>query len=110
MELTTLTDGGQRAEDVAERPVAFLAPARRSLDLALYDVRLPGPVGDTVADAVRAAAARGVQVRIAYNESWHGDPSDSPPPRTQPSILETLGVPLRAIPGEPDLMHHKYVV
>src|SRR4051794_5380672 len=110
MELTTLTDGGQRAEDVAARLVAFLEPARRSLDLALYDVRLPGPVGDAVAGALRAAAARGVQVRIAFNEAYRGDASDSPPPRTQPTILESLGVPLRAIPGEPDLMHHKYVV
>src|SRR3954471_16642389 len=96
MEVTTLTDGGQRAEDVAARLAAFLAPARRSLDLALYDVRLPGPVGDAVADALRAAAARGVQVRIPYNadHAGHGgDASDSPPPRTRPEILERIGVP-----------------
>src|SRR3954451_2592382 len=110
MDATTLTDGGQRAEYVAERLIAFVAAARRSLDLALYDVRLPGAVGDAVADAIRAAAARGVQVRIAFNEAHPGRAEDSPPPRTQPTILETLGVPLRAIPGEPDLMHHKYVV
>src|SRR3954454_25236409 len=108
--VTTLTDGGQRADDVAAPLIAFLEGARRSLDLALYDVRLPGPVGDAVAGAIRAAAARGVQVRIAFNEAHHGDASDSPPPRTQPTILETLRVPLRAIPGVPDLMHHKYVV
>jgi hypothetical protein len=28
-----------------------------------------------------------------------------PPPRTEPSLLEALGVPVRAIPGRPDLMH-----
>jgi phosphatidylserine/phosphatidylglycerophosphate/cardiolipin synthase-like enzyme len=33
-----------------------------------------------------------------------------PPPATRPDILHELGVPLRAIPGEPDLMHHKYLV
>jgi phosphatidylserine/phosphatidylglycerophosphate/cardiolipin synthase-like enzyme len=33
-----------------------------------------------------------------------------PPPRTQPDLLAALGVPTRPIPGEPDLMHHKYVV
>jgi phosphatidylserine/phosphatidylglycerophosphate/cardiolipin synthase-like enzyme len=33
-----------------------------------------------------------------------------PPPRTRPEALAALGVPLRGIGGEPDLMHHKYVV
>jgi phosphatidylserine/phosphatidylglycerophosphate/cardiolipin synthase-like enzyme len=63
----TLTDGGQPADAIADDLVAFLAEARATLDLALYDVRLPGAVGDRVADAIRAAAARGAAVRIAYN-------------------------------------------
>jgi phosphatidylserine/phosphatidylglycerophosphate/cardiolipin synthase-like enzyme len=106
----TLTDGGQRAEDVAAWLVPWLGAADRSLDLALYDVRLPGAVGDAVAGTLRAAAARGVRVRIAYNaEHGRGKPLP-PPPRTEPSLLEQLGVPLRPIPGVPDLMHHKYVV
>lgn len=107
----TLVDGGQTAEAIAERLVAWLAEARRSLDIALYDVRLPGAIGDSVAGAIRAAAARGVAVRIAFNQD--GDRAIKPlppPPRTEPSLLEELGVPLRAIPGDPDLMHHKYVV
>lgn len=33
-----------------------------------------------------------------------------PPPHTQPELLRALGVPVKGIPGEPDLMHHKYVV
>jgi phosphatidylserine/phosphatidylglycerophosphate/cardiolipin synthase-like enzyme len=33
-----------------------------------------------------------------------------PPPRTEPDLLAELGVPLRPIPGDRDLMHHKYVV
>jgi phosphatidylserine/phosphatidylglycerophosphate/cardiolipin synthase-like enzyme len=102
----TLLDGGQTADDVAGQLVPWLGEARHSLDIALYDVRLPGPVGDLVADAIRAAAARGVAVRIAFNAD--GDRARKPlppPPRTDPSLLETLGVPLRAIPGEPDLMH-----
>jgi phosphatidylserine/phosphatidylglycerophosphate/cardiolipin synthase-like enzyme len=111
IEALTLTDGGQRAEDVAQRLVAWLQEARRSLDLALYDVRLPGPVGDAVAGAVRGAAARGVTVRIAFNEDDAPVRKPlPPPPRTEPSLLEALGVPLRAIPGDRDLMHHKFVV
>ena len=111
----TLTDGGQTAEAIAERLVAWLGGARRSLDLALYDVRLPGAVGDAVADALRAAAGRGVRVRIAFNaedgpQRAPGRRPLPPPPRTEPSLLDALGVPLRPIPGEPDLMHHKFVV
>ena len=111
----TLTDGGQTAEAIAERLVAWLGGARRSLDLALYDVRLPGAVGDAVADALRAAAGRGVRVRIAFNaedgpQRAPGLRPLPPPPRTEPSLLDALGVPLRPIPGEPDLMHHKFVV
>jgi phosphatidylserine/phosphatidylglycerophosphate/cardiolipin synthase-like enzyme len=62
-----------------------------------------------VADAIRAAHARGVKVRIAYNEE---KPAEAlpPPPSTERPILETLGVPLKGIPGRYDLMHHKYVV
>ena len=107
----TLVDGGQTAEAIAGRLIAWLGEAKRSLDIALYDVRLPGSIGDAVAGAIRAAAARGVAVRIAFNQD--GDRAVKPlppPPRTEPSLLEELGVPLRAIPGDPDLMHHKFVV
>ena len=111
LEVHTLTDGGQRAPEIAERLVAWLGEARKSLDLALYDVRLPGEVGDRVAGALRDAAARGVAVRIAYNEDEPEErPPFPPPPRTEPDLLHTLGVPLKAIPGTRDLMHHKYVV
>ena len=49
LEVRTQTDGGQTAEAVADRVVAWLAAARETLDLALYDVRLPGAVGDAAA-------------------------------------------------------------
>ena len=108
--LRTLADGGQTAEDVAADLVAFLGAARTSLDLALYDVRLPGAVGDSVAGALRDAKARGVQVRIAYNVDDLRRVPVPPPPATRPEILAELGVALRGVGGEPDLMHHKYVV
>jgi phosphatidylserine/phosphatidylglycerophosphate/cardiolipin synthase-like enzyme len=105
--------GGQTAEDVASDLVAWLGAARESLDIALYDLRLPGPVGDEVGGALRAARDRGGGVRIAYNldaPEPEPRPFEPPPPRTEPSLLEQLGVPLAAIPGWRDLMHHKYVV
>jgi phosphatidylserine/phosphatidylglycerophosphate/cardiolipin synthase-like enzyme len=113
IEVVTLEDGGQRPEDIAVRLVAWLGEARESLDLALYDVRLPGPVGDEVAGAIRGARDRGVAVRIMFNQDEREEeprPFEPPPPRTQPSLLEQLGVPIKAIPGWRDLMHHKYVV
>lgn len=74
-------------------------------------MRLPGTSGDTVAGAIRAAAARGVAVRIAYNEDHPEGREPLPPPaRTRPELLAELGVPLKPIPGARDLMHHKYVV
>ena len=82
----TLEDGGQRPEAIAERLVSWLEQAQVSLDLALYDVRLPGPVGDAVADALRAAIGRGVHVRIAFNDDDPGpDRARSSLPRRAPS-------------------------
>jgi phosphatidylserine/phosphatidylglycerophosphate/cardiolipin synthase-like enzyme len=115
VDVRTHTDGGQSAEAVAERLTAWLGSARRTLDLALYDVRLPGEVGDRVAGAIKDAARRGVRVRVAYNQDERPpEPEPRPffpaPPHTEPHVLETLGVPVKAIPGWRDLMHHKYAV
>jgi phosphatidylserine/phosphatidylglycerophosphate/cardiolipin synthase-like enzyme len=110
IEVLTLTDGGQKAEEIAERVASFLRPARTSLELALYDVRLPDPVGSIVADELRAASGRGVQVRLLYNEDTERPPELHPPPRTKPEILDELPIEVKAVAGVPDLMHHKYVV
>jgi phosphatidylserine/phosphatidylglycerophosphate/cardiolipin synthase-like enzyme len=96
--------------DIAKLVADFVGAARRTLDLALYDVRLPSPEGDVVAGAIKGAAARGVAVRIAFNQDKDPAVPVPPPPSTRPDLLAALGVPTRAIPGEPDLMHHKYVV
>lgn len=108
--VTTLTDGGQQPEQIAAAIIALVESAQQSLDIALYDVRLPGKVGDDVAGSIRAAHARGVAVRIAYNADGYYEIPVPPPPSTHPELLAALGVELKAIPGEPDLMHHKYVV
>jgi phosphatidylserine/phosphatidylglycerophosphate/cardiolipin synthase-like enzyme len=113
IDVTTLEDGGQEAEAIAARLVAWLEAARESLDLALYDVRLPGAVGDDVAGAIRGARDRGVRIRIMFNQDEREEeprPFEPPPPRTEPTLLEQLEVPLKPIPGWRDLMHHKYAV
>lgn len=108
--LRTLTEGGQSAEAIAAEVAGFIDAAERTLDLALYDVRLPGPSGDRVAGALRAAAARGVALRLLYNVDTARRIPVPPPPQTRPELLEALPFPTRAVPGIPDLMHHKYLV
>src|SRR5262245_6265619 len=110
IEVITLSDGGQSSGDVARRVADFLRPARSSLDLALYDLRLPDPTGSIVADQLRKAEARGVDTRLLYNLD-SGRPSElHPPPRTRPEILAELPIEARPVAGIPDLMHHKYAV
>ena len=109
IEALLLLPGGD-AVAMARRVAAFVGEARESLDLALYDVRLPGEPGDIVADALREATERGVRVRIAYNADHPERLFFPPPPRTKPELLETMPFPTCGIPGIPDLMHHKYVV
>jgi phosphatidylserine/phosphatidylglycerophosphate/cardiolipin synthase-like enzyme len=110
IEVTTLTDGGQRPADVARGIGAFLNAAQRTLDIALYDVRFETDAGGLVLAALLAAAQRGVAVRLLYNVAHPGPIPVPPPPETAPGALEALPVPTRAVAGVPDLMHHKFVV
>jgi phosphatidylserine/phosphatidylglycerophosphate/cardiolipin synthase-like enzyme len=110
IDVFTLTDGGQKADDIARRVAGFLHPAKSTLELALYDVRLPDPTGSIVADELKTASARSVATRLLYNVD-SGRPSEiHPPPSTRPEILAELPIEARPVPGIPDLMHHKYAI
>jgi phosphatidylserine/phosphatidylglycerophosphate/cardiolipin synthase-like enzyme len=63
-----------------------------------------------VASAIADAARRGVAVRLAFNVDHENPIPVPPPPRGEPSLIDSLEVPTKAIAGIPDLMHHKYVV
>jgi phosphatidylserine/phosphatidylglycerophosphate/cardiolipin synthase-like enzyme len=106
----TLTDGGQTSPEIARTIADFLGAAEHTLDLALYDVRLHDPSAQIVRAAFDEARSRGVAIRLAYNVDHGKTIPVPPPPSTEPSLLETLGVPTAQIPGVPDLMHHKFVV
>ena len=110
IELHTLTDGGQRAADVARGIAGFLSQTQRSLDIALYDVRFETDAGALVLASLLDASQRGVAVRLLYNVAHPGPIAVPPPPETVPQAIEALPVPTRGIAGIPDLMHHKFVV
>jgi phosphatidylserine/phosphatidylglycerophosphate/cardiolipin synthase-like enzyme len=111
VEVRTLTDGGQPAEDTARALADFVGAAEKTLEVAIYDLNLPAPVDAIVRDAFVAANERGVEIRLAYNVDYRKDtPPVPPPPQTVPSLVEAFPFPTAAIPGVPDLMHHKYVV
>ncbi|MGZ4676674.1 MAG: phospholipase D-like domain-containing protein [Acidimicrobiia bacterium] len=121
--ITFLTDGGQPADAVLELLLDFVAGARSSLDVAIYDAHLEDARADRLVDAFAAAERRGVQVRAVYNDvddkteaevaaAIHTPRFSKAMPITGPSLLQrlTASVPFKAIPGVPDLMHHKYVI
>jgi phosphatidylserine/phosphatidylglycerophosphate/cardiolipin synthase-like enzyme len=110
VEVRTLTDGGQPAEETAHALAAFLAAAQRTLEIAVYDFHLPPDLEAIVAGELTAAQKRGVAVRLAYNVDHPADMPVPTPPRTSPEAMESLPFPTAAIPGVPDLMHHKYVI
>src|SRR5829696_2045965 len=101
MEVLELTDGGQTADRIAARAAEFLRSARRSLEIALYDLRLPGAPGDLVAGALREAAERGVAVRLLYNVDSARPEAIHPPPATRPELLAELPIDAQPVAGVP---------
>jgi phosphatidylserine/phosphatidylglycerophosphate/cardiolipin synthase-like enzyme len=110
VEVRTLTDGGQPAEETAHALAAFLGAAQRTLEIAVYDFHLPPDLQAIVVGELDAAQKRGVAVRLAYNVDHPARIPVPAPPRTSPNAMEALPFPTAAIPGVPDLMHHKYIV
>jgi phosphatidylserine/phosphatidylglycerophosphate/cardiolipin synthase-like enzyme len=110
VEVRTLTDGGQPAEQTAHALAEFCGAAKQTLEIAVYDLRLPPELDAIVCGELEAAAKRGVAVRLAYNLDHPKATPVPPPPATDPDAVESMPFPTVAIPGVPDLMHHKYVV
>jgi phosphatidylserine/phosphatidylglycerophosphate/cardiolipin synthase-like enzyme len=105
-----LTDRGQAPIEIARQLATFIAEARASLEIAVYDLKLTPEPAAVVTKAIRDANARGVTVRLAYNVDHARRITVPPPPRTDSGLIRLLGVPFEEIPGVPDLMHHKYAV
>jgi phosphatidylserine/phosphatidylglycerophosphate/cardiolipin synthase-like enzyme len=110
IEFAFLDDGGQTAEGTAAILAGFLAEARTTLEIAIYDLRLSGPAATILLNAVRGARDRGVAVRVVFNQD-HPRPRPIPPPsEVDWDLLKQMGVPFQPVSGVPDLMHHKYVI
>ena len=110
IQITTLTDGGQQPQTVAQMVAEFLDGAAATLDFAQYDFHLGDTTKAIVAGAIERAHRRGVHMRFTYNVD-HPAPMPVPPP-SEPDVelIASLPVDGKAIAGIPDLMHHKYVV
>jgi phosphatidylserine/phosphatidylglycerophosphate/cardiolipin synthase-like enzyme len=103
-------DGGQTEAQVAASLSGFLAAASSTLEIAIYDLKLEGAASELLRQTLNGARSRGVTVRIVYNED-HARQRPLPPPGfVDRDFLRSLAVPSRAVPGVPDLMHHKYAV
>ncbi len=127
IDITFLRDtrhGGDPSQptDIAALLADFVAGATTSVDVAIYDFRLTDNLAAAVVSALTAAAARGVAVRIGYDE---GKPSaataadfaslgaDPAPAGTGQWVTEHFAdtqVQIKGIAAAPHLMHSKYVL
>jgi phosphatidylserine/phosphatidylglycerophosphate/cardiolipin synthase-like enzyme len=110
LELSFLQDGAQPADRTAGELADFIGAAQRSLDVAIYDLNLTGGPADQLRAAVKAAAARGVAIRLLFNVDFPNPIPVPPPSQADTAFIESLGVPSKAVSGVPSLMHHKYIV
>jgi phosphatidylserine/phosphatidylglycerophosphate/cardiolipin synthase-like enzyme len=92
---------------------SFLGGATKTLDIALYDLRLEAAPGDILLAAFHDAVKRGVVVRLMFNQDAAQAIPVPPPPEidwTFVDQLRAIGVQIKPVDGVPDLMHHKYVI
>lgn len=108
--VTFLEDGAQPATQIAAQLAGFIAAARQSLEIAIYDLNLTGDPADQLREAIKAAAASGVNIRMIYNVDFPNPIPVPPPPEPDAAFIASLGVSARPMAGVPSLMHHKYIV
>ena len=95
------------------RLTAYIRAAKRSLDFALYDMRLNDPLKAALSAALHERAAAGVQIRFCFDGDKPPRPNlvagqDPSPPGTS-AFVSSLGYPYRRIAGM-KLMHSKFIL
>src|SRR5260370_42200629 len=97
-----LTDGGQTPDAVAQRMAAFLNGATKTLDVAIYDLRLDAEPGAVMLGAFQAAVKRGVRVRLLFNPGHPANLPVPPPAQLHWAFVDQLkasGVATQPMPG-----------
>lgn len=125
MFLRDVNHGGSvdQLSSTADALARFVSVATVSVDIAIYDFRLSDPSAtEVVVDAVRAAAARGVSVRIGYDagkparadfatfSAWEADPAPVGTAEWVNEHFSDTTVQTLAVVGGHQLMHSKYIV
>jgi phosphatidylserine/phosphatidylglycerophosphate/cardiolipin synthase-like enzyme len=98
---------------MAQRIAAFITGATKTLDIAIYDLRLDEGPALAVFTAFEDVIKRGVAVRLMFNQDHPATIPVPPPPEVDWAFidrLKSIGVAITPVEGVPDLMHHKYVV
>ncbi|MDP3542300.1 MAG: phospholipase D-like domain-containing protein [Elusimicrobiota bacterium] len=98
-----------RTDRIPVSLVAAIDRTEKTLLLALYDIRL-----SEVAEALLRAKARGVEIRLVYDEG-HAKPAvpgAGSGPSAEYQALVDAGVPVRLLKGGGSfgIMHHKYAL
>ena len=110
IEVRTLRDGAQDPNEIADALIRYFDGARESLLAAIYDIHLSAEIEARGRDALRAAAGRGVEIRVVIEQEDAGRDPLPAPPRTEPEELAAERFPTHAVSTRDGLMHHKYVV
>ncbi len=108
-----LAQDAQPAATVMQRLTGFIKGAKRSLDFAIYDMRLSDELKQALAAALRERAQNGVMIRLCFDGDKPAEPQpalgqDPAAPGTAAQV-ESLGFPWRRIAGM-KLMHHKFII
>ena len=96
-----------------EHLAGFIRGATKTLDFAVYDMRLGDSLKTALGSALCERAKAGVQIRICFHGSKPPEPNiaagqDPAPPGTS-AFVQSLGYPWRRIAGM-KLMHNKFIV
>ena len=108
-----LAEGEQTADFVMARLTQFIRAAKRSLDIAVYDMRFSESLRAQLVAALADRAKAGVQIRFCFDGDKPVEPDiaagQDPAPAGTSAFVQSLGYPWRRIAGM-KLMHSKFIV